>query len=82
MSSGFRFALGSAPKTWTYSGLPGPWAAGFNWDGAGTISGGGGCWRVAALGDCGWSFKGGSWRGRSGGLCNEKVKRNTKQTIG
>lgn len=46
--------LSSAPQTGTYCGLPGPCAAGFNWDGAGTISGGSGCLPVAALG---WSFK-------------------------
>lgn len=46
----------------TYSGLPGPCAAGFNGDGAVAVSGGGVCF--VALGDHGRSFKG---RGRFGG---------------
>lgn len=87
MSSNVRFCeqevpihpeLSSAPKSGTYCGLPGPCAAAFNWDGAGTISGGSGCLRVAALGDRGWSFKGGGWRGGSGGLFHEKGKMNIK----
>lgn len=78
MTSKFKFylqeaaihpELSSAPKSGTYCGLPGPCAAAFHGDGAGTISGGGGCLRVAALGERGWSFKGGGWWcGGSGAL--------------
>lgn len=91
MSSNFRLCvqevaihpeLSSAPKTGTYCGLPGPCAAGFNWDGAGAISGGSGRLRVAALGERGWSFRGGGWSGGSGALFHEKGKMNTKQKIG
>ena len=52
----------------TYSGLPGPRAAGFNGDGAGAVSGGRVCF--VAPGDWGWSFRGRGWFDSSWGLCD------------
>lgn len=60
----------------TYSGLPGPCAAGFNGDGAGPVSGRGMCF--VGPGDQGRSFKGRGWFGGSLSLFHEEEKMNKK----